>query len=247
MNMKRYILGMVIMVTLFSCDTKEKQALQKKVDSLNLQLNASKQVEESMNEVGVLLDSIDASRKSLQVRLIEGSSYADYVTRLRNINTYIQQTEAKLTALEKSNTKSSKASARAIRRFKADLEKQSKEIVDLQLQLALMRNENMMLWTKVNQKDSLLSINDQVIKMNESDIASLEKLVNDTQAENKVTVANLYFAQAEALETAANRTHFAPRKKKETRREALELYKLSLSLGKAEAQTKITELEKKLS
>lgn len=245
--MKKYILGMVIMVALFSCDTKEKNALQQKVDSLNVQLNVSKQVEENMNEVGILLDSIDASRKSLQVRMIEGSSYADYVTRLRNINIYIQQTEAKLAALEKSTTKSSKASARSIRRFKADLEKQSKEIVDLQLQLALMRNENMMLWTKVNQKDSLLSISDQVIKLKESDIASLEKLVNDTQAENKVTVANLYFAQAEALETAANRTHFAPRKKKETRLEALELYKLSLSLGNSDAQKRIDELEKKLS
>ena len=86
-----------------------------------------------------------------------------------------------------------------------------------------------------------------MIKLNESDIASLEKLFNDTQSENKVQVANLYFAQAQALETAADRTQFKPRKKKETRREALELYKLSLSLGNENAQTKIDELEKKLS
>jgi hypothetical protein len=48
------------------------------------------------------------------------------------------------------------------------------------------------------------------------------------------------------LEKAANRTHFAPRKKKETRREALELYRLSLSMGNMKAQNKIDELEKKL-
>ena len=245
--MKKYILGFAIVVVLFGCDTKEKAALQVKVDSLRVELKAGQQAEESMNEVGVLIDSIDASRKSLHVKMVEGSSYADHVARLRNINTYVQQTEAKLDALEKSSKNSSKASARAIRGYRADLEKQSKEILDLQLQIALMRDENMMLWTKVNQKDSLLSMNDQVIKLRESDIASLEKLVNDTQAENRVKVGNLYYAQAAALETAANRTHFAPRKKKETRREALELYKLSLSLGNSDAQKKIDELEKKLS
>jgi hypothetical protein len=105
----------------------------------------------------------------------------------------------------------------------------------------------MALWVKLNQKDSVLWMKDQVIKLNESDIASLEKLVNDTQVENKITVANLYYNQAAALETVAKRTQFAPRKKKAARQEALELYRLSLSLGKSEAQVRITELEKQLS
>jgi hypothetical protein len=244
--MKTYILGFAIAVILFGCDTKEKEALQSKVDSLNVQLMASKQAEESMNEVGVLIDSIDASRKSLHVSMIEGGSYADYVARLREINTYVKQTETKLNALEKSSKNSSKASARVIRGYKADLAKQSAEILDLQLHLAQQQDQNMKLWIRINEKDSILSMRDQLIKMNESDIASLEKLFNDTQAENKTIVANLYYAQAEALETVANRTQFKPRKKKETRREALELYKLSLSLGNIEAQKKIDELEKKL-
>jgi hypothetical protein len=131
--------------------------------------------------------------------------------------------------------------------LKADLAKRTEEIVELQAQIATLRNENLVVWAKVNHKDSVLLIKDQVIKLNESDIASLERLVNDTQVENKIAVANLYFDQATALKMAADRTQFAPRKKKEARREALELYKLSLSLGKLEAQTKIVELEKKLS
>jgi hypothetical protein len=127
------------------------------------------------------------------------------------------------------------------------LEKRTKEILDLQLQIANLRDENMALWTKNNQKDSILSMRDQVIKLREGDITSLEKLVNDTNEENKMVVANLYYAQAQALEKVANRTQFAPRKKKEARQEALELYKLSLSLGKTEALSKITDLEKELS
>ncbi len=245
--MKKYILGLAIIVALFSCDTKEKARLQHKVDSLSVQLTASQEVEKSMNEVGMLIDSIDASRNSLQLKMIEGNNYADYVSRLNEINVYVKQTEKKLDDLEKSNKKNSKASASTIRRMKADLEKRSEEIVELQLQVAKLRDENLAVWVKVNEKDSILAMKDQVIKLNESDIASLDKLINDTQAENKTTVANLYFAQAEALETAANRTQFAPRKKKEARQEALELYKLSLSMGNNDAQARIIELEKKLS
>lgn len=245
--MKKLIIVVALVGALFSCDTKEKAVLQHKVDSLSVQLTSSKEVERKMNEVGALIDSIDASRESLKVKMVEGGSYSDYVKRLKDINLYVQQTEAKLDALEKETKNTSKASNASIRRMRADLEKQTKEILDLQEQLAIARNENLAVWAKVNQKDSLLSMRDQVIKINENDIASLEKVVTDTNAENKLAVANLYFQQAEALELAAKRTHFAPRKKKETRQEALELYKLSLSLGNTAAQAKIDNLEKQLS
>ncbi|HWA35467.1 MAG TPA: hypothetical protein VG737_15105, partial [Cyclobacteriaceae bacterium] len=98
----------------------------------------------------------------------------------------------------------------------------------------------------VSQRDSLISSKDEIIKVKESDVASLEGLVTDINAQNKTKVANLYFQQAQALETAANRTKFAPKKKKETRKEALELYKLSLSMGNQEAQARIEALEKEL-
>ncbi len=245
--MKKYIFGIAIIVALIGCDSKEKAVLQHKVDSLSVQLNISKDAEKNLNEVGILIDSIDASRKTLQVKMVEGASYGDHVARLKSINLYVQQTEAKLAQLEKSSKNSSKASNSSIRRLKADLAKRSEEILELELKLAKEHDQNLMLWAKLNSKDSILSIKDEMIKVNERDIVSLEKLFNDTQDDNKIAVANLYFAQAQALETAANRTHFAPRKKKDTRREALELYKLSLSLGKMEAQGKIDELEKKLS
>lgn len=245
--MKTPLFALALVITLWSCDNQKVAQLEKKVDSLNVQLVSSREVEENMNEVGTLLDSIDASRSALRIKMIEGSSYADYVSRLRDINEYVKRTEEKLNALESSAKNSSKSSASAIRRLKADLKKTSDELVELQSQLASMREENLRLWTKVNEKDSLLSIADQVIKLREGDVASLERLVNDTNESNKLAVADLYYAQGEALESVANRTQFAPRKKRQARREALELYRLSLSLGKVEAQSKIDELEKDLS
>ena len=244
--MKKIILGLAIVMALSSCENKEKIALQHKVDSLSVELTASREVEKEMNEIGVLIDSIDASRKAVQLYMLEGSNYADYVARLNDINMYVKKTEEKLASLEKSSMNASKTSASTIRRLKADLEKRSIEIVELQLQVAKLRDENLAVWVKVNQKDSILSIRDQVIQIKESDIASIEKMINEAQAENKITVANLYFDQAKALEDAADRTQFAPKKRKETRLEALELYRLSLSMGNIKAQSRIDALEKKL-
>jgi hypothetical protein len=183
----------------------------------------------------------------MQLKMIEGNNYADYVTRLRGINNYIKKTEAKLKALEDSNKNTSKASASSIRRLRADLENRTQEVVALQLQVANLNNSNTELWTQVHEKDSLLFMKDQVIQLKESDIANLARLNVEARDSNQITVANLYYNQANALEQAADRTQFAPNKKKETRREALELYKLALSLGNQNAQVRIDALEKKLS
>jgi hypothetical protein len=245
--MKKYILGLVIVATLFGCEPKENLTLQSKVDSLNVELTNMKEVERSFNEIGVLIDSIDANRKSIQLKMIEGNNYADYVTRLKGINQYIKDTEAKLDALEASSKNSSKASASSIRRLRADLENRTQEVVALQLQVANLTNTNTELWAKAHEKDSLLFMKDQVITLKEADIANLARMNVEARESNQITVANLYFAQAAALEQAADRTQFAPNKKKATRLEALELYKLALSLGNPNAQVRIDDLEKKLS
>jgi len=241
------IVSLGIIVMLFSCDSKEKAQLRQKVDSLNVELIAAKKVEQTMNEIGVLIDSIDVSRQTLNTKMVEGTSYADYINRLKDINTSIRDTQKKLEFMEKSMKKSNNVSASTIRRLKEDLALRSNEIVNLQLDIAKMREENRSLVVTISQKDSIVSSKDEVIKVKEGDIASLQGLVKDTNEDNKNKVANLYFAQAQALETAASRTKFAPRKKKETKREALELYKLSFSLGKQEAQAKIDKLEKETS
>ena len=72
--------------------------------------------------------------------------------------------------------------------------------------------------------------------------ARIEAMVNSF----KVTEADAYYARARAVEEAAKRTKLAPQKKNDTYREALELYKRALSLGKQEAKEDIADLEKKI-
>lgn len=240
------ILSVGIAALMMNCDSKERAQLQHRVDSLSAELQASKQVEATMSEIGVLIDTIDANRQALRTEMVEGTSYSDYIKRLKDINNHITETKTKVAELEK-NVKSAKnSSAVALKRLKADLELRSQEMLALQSEIENMRAENRKLTTDINTKDSTLTLAGETIKMREQDITSLESLVKDINEQTRVKTANLYYAQAQALETAAKRTNFQPKKKKETKREALELYKLSLSLGKTEAEARIAELEKDL-
>jgi len=240
---KTLTLGLAVSAMLSSCDRKENAQLRSKVDSLKVELQASQQTASALQDVGVLLDSIDASRQMLRSNMVEGTSYADYKTRLGNLNSYIKETRGKIDNLEKS-LKKSNANYATIKRLKSELENSTQQIAALQQEAEKMRSENSSLAHTVTQRDSMLNERAEFIKVKEQDIASMEAKVNEISEKSKTDQANLYFAQAQALETAAARTRFAPRKKKETQREALELYKMALSLGKTEAQNKIDELQK---
>lgn len=246
---KKLIFALPLVGMLWSCDREEKQRLHAQVDSLRTELQVSQQTASQLEEVGALIDSIDASRQLLRTDVVEGTNYKDYSGRLKSINNHIKETQAKIAELEKSVKSSKSASSgysATIKRLKADLELSTSQIAALQQEVEKMRGENANLTASINQKDSVLATNTETIKMREQDVANLETKVEEINTQARMTQADMYFAQAEALETAADRTKFAPKKKKETRREALELYKLSYSLGKSEAQNKIDELEKEI-
>ena len=244
---RKLILAVPVVAMLWSCDKKEREALQSQNDSLRTELQASQQTAATLQEIGTLIDSIDASRQLLRTDVVEGTSYTDYKTRLQGINSHIKETQSKIASLEKSLKNTKGQYATTIKRLKADLELSTQQITALQGEVDKMRGENQQLAMTVNQRDSAITQNLETIKMKEQDVANLEAKVEEVNAASKASQADLYFAQAQALETAADRTKFARKKKKETQREALELYKLSLSLGKQEAQAKIDELQKELS
>jgi hypothetical protein len=245
--MKNIFLVLIAATILFGCGNTERAQLKLQIDSLNTIVTQNAEAEATLDEVGILLDSIDASRNSLNQTIVEGMSYANYIERLKRINSHIEESQAKIVTLEDRLKTSKNVSTSTIRRLKADLDNRSAEIVELQIQVAELRQNNDSQFMRLLKKDSIISSKDEVIRLESESLASLESLVKDIAEQNRIKVANLYFNQAQALETAADRTQFAPRKKKETRREALELYRLSLSMGNVNAQEKIDKLEKQLS
>src|SRR5918993_4781016 len=117
---RKLVFGLAIAGAFWSCDTKEKERLQTQVDSLRTELHASQQTAQTLQEVGVLIDSIDANRQLLRTDMVEGTSYRNYKDRLSGINKYVRETQAKIAALEK-DSKNSKVFAGTIRRLRKDL------------------------------------------------------------------------------------------------------------------------------
>ncbi len=244
MSRKIFYLLFVVTSVLWGCNSKEKMRLQSQVDSLRKDAENNRLVSQALGDVGALLDSIDVSRNVLQTEMAgTDTSYSDYANRLRNINTYIHDSQQKIMKLEKSVAKN-KGYQATIQRLRADLESSTLQVAMLQKALETMRSENLTLAEQNNKQIIELTEKGEIIKKKESDLIALEAKTNEISAQAKTNQANLYFAQAQALEKAAQRTHFAPKKKKDTQREALELYKIALSLGKTEAKVKIEELQK---
>src|SRR4051812_16925457 len=98
--MKTIIFTIMLAATLLGCDSKEKARLGRTVDSLNNVLAESVKRDVAMNEIGIMLDSIDVNRQVLRTRIVEGISYADYIDRLKEINTNIKDLQVKVTSLE---------------------------------------------------------------------------------------------------------------------------------------------------
>lgn len=248
--MKRKLLYFLSVAVFFiSCENKEKEALKKQVDSLNVALEQSHQMSQTLTEVGTLMDSIDASRQLLRVNMVEGTTYDDYAARMKDLNTYIKQTQSKIDDLEK-GLKTSKANAsafsRTIKKLRADLESKTQEISLLQEQVEKYRNENQNLVTTVELQDAEIADKQSQIDAKNQELALIEARVQELMIQSKMTEADAYYTRAVAVEEAANRTKLAPRKKKDTLKEAVELYRKALSLGKNEAQAKIDALEKRL-
>lgn len=219
------------------------------MDSLKTELQASQEFAQTLQEVGVLMDSIDANRQLLRVNMVEGTTYDDYSSRMKDINNYVKDTQRKIEDLEKTLKKSkgtANAYAATIKKLKADLESKNAEIVALQEQVDKYRNENENLVQTVTLQSKEIEDQESEIEAKRQELALIEARIQELMVQSKMSDADSYYARGVAVEEAANRTKLAPRKKKETYKEAIELYKKALSLGKAEAQAKITELEKKI-
>ena len=97
---RKIVLGLPLIALFWSCENKEKIRLQAQVDSLRTELQVSQQTNKESEEVGALIDTIDASRQLLRADVVEGTSYKDYKNRLMSINNHIKDTQAKIAELE---------------------------------------------------------------------------------------------------------------------------------------------------
>lgn len=247
--MKNLFFLLPLVALLAACGNKESAQLQSQVDSLRSVLETNQRVAQTLQEVGVLMDSIDANRQLLRVNMVEGTTYDNYTSRMEDLNNYVKDTENKIADLEKALKKSKGVSgtyAATIKKLKEDLASKNTEIALLQEQVEKYRNENQNLIQTVGLQEAEIADKDEQLAAKRSELALIEARIQEIMLQSKMSEADAYYARAVAVEEAANRTKLAPRKKKETYQEALELYKKAQSLGSKDAAAKIAELEKKI-
>ncbi|HRG11628.1 MAG TPA: hypothetical protein PLJ08_23860, partial [Cyclobacteriaceae bacterium] len=102
---KKLVFVLAIAAGMMSCG-KEAEKLRTQVDSLKTELQTSQKFAETLQEVTVLMDSIDANRSKLKLNMVEGTTYDDYTSRMKDINNYVKDTQNKIEDLEKSLKKS---------------------------------------------------------------------------------------------------------------------------------------------
>src|SRR5882672_9986476 len=108
---KKLVIVMAIGAALMSCGG-DKEKLQSQVDSLKAELQTSQQFANTLQQVGTLMDSIDANRQLLRMNMVEGTTYDDYTARMKDINNYVKDTQNKIEDLETA-LKKSKGNANA--------------------------------------------------------------------------------------------------------------------------------------
>lgn len=249
--MKTRIAVVVIITSMMaSCGLKqENENLQAKIDSLNTELAFHQQMTSVLENVGVLLDSIDESRSALKVNMEMGTTYDDFNTRLSEINQYVKDSEKKIDELEKSLAKSNssnKTYAATIGRLKKELAEKTEQIAQLEATVAQYQAENKELINLVELQNA--ELNDKTVQIEEKrqELAKLETQITELLTRSKVSQADSYFLRAQAAEEAARRTQLAPKKKRESYKEALDLYQKAFELGRTDAKPKIEELTKRV-
>lgn len=229
---------------------KEREAAQHTLDSLRFELSENQRLTATMVEVGTLLDSIDANRHVVRTQLMEGVTYDAYAPRLSEINRYVKRTEEKVASLEKSLRKSRNGDQRtytaAINKLRADLDVRNQELKALKELAEMYKSENDRLSASVSNQQAALNEKLQLLKQKQEEVNNLDAQVRQLMVKSKLDEGEAFYQRAVAVEETANRTRFAPRKKRETRKEALELYRMALFCGKLEAQAKMEALQQKL-
>lgn len=239
-------LAFIGLLALCACNNKEVERLKFENDSLRAELLVKADMEAVMSDVRILLDSIDLGQEGLRKDMGEGLANDDYTGRLRNIKDYVSSTEERIAKFEKqlkASNRNANSYMKMLNALRSEFALRMEEVASLETEVLAYKQENAGLISQVKTQQKEI---EDIKQTSTAEITKRDTKLKEAEDAARHREADAYYTQARTVEETANRTRLAPKKKKETYREALELYKKAYSLGKSEAQEDITKLESKL-
>lgn len=230
--------GLIMLSSCQSVDNTENENLTRKLDSVNQELAETRQALMDAQQVKALLDSIDASRNVMITPITGTNDSQNNISRLNDLNEYVKDINLKMDQMEKS-IKYVNTMAASILALQADIEARTQKIAKLETEAKKMSSSDKAVSKVLQRKDSTLAV---FIKSCQQDIAVLQKTMEEVHNKNNAATADLYYKQAEVLTSMTAHVNTSA-KRKLVKREALEMYRISYSLGKKEAIDRITALE----
>lgn len=170
-------------------------------------------------------------------------------TRLADLNEFVKTSEDRIAKIQRalnSSSLESSAYAMLVDALRNEAQLQVEQLSRLNEQINAYRIENKGLQEMMKLRENEVSEATEQATVKEKELVFLEARIQAMIESLTVIEADAFYARAQALEEAAARTRLAPHKKRETYREALELYKKALSMGKRGATSDIRRLQKKL-
>lgn len=229
------------LLLLSTCTNKEAETLRSENDSLKAELQVNAEVMSTLQEVGDMIDSIDKTRKSIKLEMVEGISEEDYTARLQSIHDHVKQSEEKIKVLE-GNLKKLKTNES----FYMDMIASLKDELELRLQeIYSLEKVNKELEAKVKVQESDLHESFIELERKEQELAQQELEVEQLVNKLKLSESQTLYAKGLAMEESANRIKLAPNKKKATLREAVGYYRKAAELGNTDAMSRLKALQGK--
>lgn len=237
------VYSLLIVLLLASCgkELEERNAfLENEVEQLNGRLDSAEMSLAVLQEVTILMDSIEDERNILGIEMVEsGIGREELAGRVDRLNGLLDNAETRIAELEKGN----KSYAGLVRKLRRDIEARDRDIDALETLLDEAKGEIVKMAGAISLKEATIDGLNLEIEKKVQELALLEEEIIQMADEAKISEADAFYARGVAYEEAARRTKLAPRKKKETLRQALDLYLKSEELGKEEAGTKVKELQ----
>jgi hypothetical protein len=219
-------------ILLCSCDRSEYSKLQRENDSLRQQIEHRNDILIAMNDVNQMADSILNLGESLSDTL----AYQRYMDRIRSLQESLQISRAKIGEVNKD-----------LQDSKDESDAYNMMVIALQDEVSLRDNEihdhKKTLNNNAKSYKGNLSALEKVIAQKDEELRRLQAAIEEIR---RMNAAESYFIKAQRLEEKGRKIILAPRKRKESFREALELYHKAYQLGKVEAAERIKGLKKLL-